>query len=123
MNRTYKLACNFNTVEITNITYKDLMSVAEFEEIATDENGERFVIVDEEDLLIRLLQREYDIIAEVKTANVIGVGATPIKQAQAPAEPPSEKQINWARNLGMVAPERHSRQEVSAFIAKHSKNT
>jgi hypothetical protein len=123
MNRTYKLACNFNTVEITDISYEDLLEVANFEEIGKAENGDRFAFVDEEELLTRLLQREYDIIAGVKTANVIGVGATPIKQAQAPAEPPSEKQINWARNLGMVAPERHSRQEVAAYIAKYSKNS
>lgn len=123
MNRTYKLACNFNTVEITDISYEDLLEVANFEEIGKAENGDRFAFVDEEALLTRLLQREYDIIAGVKTANVIGVGATPIKQAQAPAEPPSEKQINWARNLGMVAPERHSRQEVAAYIAKYSKNS
>ena len=120
MNRTYKLACNFNTVEITNLTYGDLLNVAEFEEIAEGEDGERFAMVSNEELLKRLLQREYDIIAGIKTANVIGAAATPTKP-QAPVERPSERQIEWATNLGMDHPERHSRQEVAAYIAKYKR--
>lgn len=123
MNRVYKLACNFNTVEVSDINYKDLLDVAHDDEIIQDpETGEKYICPDvyEETLIARLLQREYDIVAEIKTANVIGVGAAPTKMAQAPAERPSEKQIEWARNLGMKDPESHSKQEVSAFIAKHN---
>lgn len=119
MNRTYKLACNFNTVEISDISYAELLEMAKFDEVGLDENGNKIAFVEDSILLARLLQREYDIIAEVKTANVIGVGAAPIKQAQAPAEPPSERQIEWARNLGMDHPERHSKQEVAAYISRN----
>jgi hypothetical protein len=115
MKKTYKLACNFNTVEISDISTDDLLEVAKFDEVGP--GGEIFV--EDSVLVARLLQREYDIIAEVKTANVIGVGAAPIKQAQAPVEGPSERQIEWARNLGMDHPERHSKQEVAAYIHRN----
>ena len=75
MNRVYKLACNFNTVEISDITYDDLLFVAKEDEIIYDvEANERYICPDicEETLITRLLQREYDVIAEIKTANVIG---------------------------------------------------
>lgn len=124
MKRTYKLACNFNTVEISDITHDDLLNVANEDEIIYDtEMNERYICPDifEETLITRLLQREYDIIAEIKTANVIGVGSAPIAKTQAPVERPSEKQIEWARNLGMKDPESHTKQEVAAFIYKHKK--
>lgn len=124
MKRVYKLACNFNTVEVSDITYDDLLDVADEGEILyDDDSGERYICPDvfEETLITRLLQREYDIIAEIKTANVIGIGSAPVAKTQAPVERPSDKQIEWARNLGMKDPESHTKQEVSAFIYKHKK--
>lgn len=115
MKKTYKLACNFNTVEISDISTDDLLEVAKFDEVGP--GGE--ILVEDSVLMARLLQREYNIISEIQTANVIGVGAAPIKQTQAPVEGPSERQIEWARNLGMDHPERHSKQEVAAYIFRN----
>lgn len=118
MKRVYKLACNFNTVEIEP-TRDDLMEMVEDFELMESEEGLRPMVSDEE-LLSRLLQREYDILADIKPANT--VGAAPIKQpAQQPRHliPPSPKQCEWARNLGMKDPEKKSLQEVWAYIDKH----
>lgn len=122
MIRNYKLACNFNTVEISDITDDDLLLMEKDGECSDLDfiDDENYTYVSEDELMRRLLQKEYDIIAAVKTANVIGVSAAPQKAATpAPMDRPSEKQIEWARNLGMDHPERRTRAEVANYIRGH----
>lgn len=117
MTRKYKLAANFNTVEL-EFTDDDLFSVAECIGIDPefDEETETWSFNDAyEDLALRhLLQQEYDILASVKV-----VGAIPTATPAEAFEPASEKQIKWAKNLGMKNPEKASKKEVWKYIQDH----
>lgn len=112
MERHYKLAANFNTVEFT-ITDDDLMSALNWEtEVRMDPDDIPCWDVADEELISRILQREYDILAGVKC-----VPAQPKTTVIAePVEKPSDKQIAWAKNLGMKNPEKASKQEVWKYI-------
>lgn len=115
MKRSYKLAANFNVVSIDDIDFNDLMDVAQPGEFELDENFMEVLSVSEELLLGRLLQREYDILAGIKV--VPPTSSKPSKEE--PEERPSEKQIEYARVLGMLNPERASKKEVWEYIKKH----
>ena len=119
MTKTYKLAANFNTCEITNITEEDLMTVLDWEtEVSYDENDVPSWEVSDEELIGRLLQKEYDILAGIKVVNVappVQTTKTPVKEE----EPASEKQIKWAKSLGMKNPEKATKKEVWLYIQKH----
>lgn len=119
MTKTYKLAANFNTCEITNITEEDLMTVLDWEtEVSYDENDVPSWEVSDEELIGRLLQKEYDILAGIKVVNV----APPVQGSKTPVkeeEPASEKQIKWAKSLGMKNPEKATKKEVWLYIQKH----
>jgi hypothetical protein len=120
MLRKYKLAANFNTVEIE-------IGDCDIEELRMDKHLNAYYpsdidedsieYVDEEefniDVIKRALQREYDILSGIKVVNI----APDIKKA--PAEPASAKQIEWARNLGMKNPANATKQEVWEYIQKH----
>ena len=118
MTKTYKLAANFNTVEF-NITEEDLMSVLDWQtEVSYDENDCPTWEISEQELTKRVLQREYDILASIKVVNV----APPVQGSKTPVkeeEPASEKQIKWAKSLGMKNPENASKKEVWLYIQKH----
>lgn len=119
MTKTYKLAANFNTCEITNITEEDLMSVLDWEtEVSYDENDVPSREVSDEELIGRLLQKEYDILAGIKVVNVAPPAQT-VKTPVKEEEPASEKQIKWAKSLGMKNPEKATKKEVWLFIQKH----
>lgn len=118
MNRRYKLACNFNVVEF-EIEERDLYDVADWDagEIADlDDTGTPIITASEEDLIARILQREYDLLAGIKTVPQAGTKTPPpiVK-----AEPPSQRQCDWARSLGMKEPELRSKQDVWSYIQKH----
>lgn len=114
MERHYKLAANFNTVEFT-INDENILQVLDFENEAHYDEGGEFILDVAEDVLIkRILQKEYDILASIKVVNV----APDIKQAQ-PITPPSEKQAAWAEYLGMKDAMKHSKKEVWDYIQKH----
>ena len=113
MTRNYKLAANFNTVEFT-ITEDDLLEVVTPEELQYDEDHIVTYTVSDEELIKRVLQREYDILASIKVVNV----APDIKQAKK-IDPPSEKQAAWAEALGMKDAIKHDKKEVWAYIQKH----
>lgn len=131
MKRIYRLACNFNVVEIVP-EYEDLLEMVEEEEIGLDENDEEFPIVGEEELLRRLLQREYDILAAIEQKNTVSA-APPRKGTAAPGygkpasrpksnpafEKPSPAQIEWAENLGMEDAAHRSKKEVWEYIQKY----
>lgn len=114
MIRNYKLAANFNTVEF-EITDDEILEEIKPEELEYDENDE-VTFTDEvrDNAIKRLLQREYDILASINVVNI----APPIKQAEA-VDKPSQKQIEWATNLGMKDAAKKSKKEVWAFIQKH----
>lgn len=115
MNRTYKLACNYNVVEIT----PDIMDLAEMLE-----DYENLDIVSNEELLKRLLQREYDILSSIQVTSAVTPMAKPKpapkpEPKSAPTERPSPAQIEWAENLGMEDAKYRSKKEVWEFINKY----
>lgn len=114
MNRHYKLAANFNTVEF-DILEEDLLQYAKEDEISFDDDMIPYLTVDEAVLMSRVLQQEYDILAAIKVVPAQVTG----KEAKEPVEPASEKQIKWALALGMKNPEKASKREVWEFIQKH----
>ena len=114
MNRNYKLAANFNTVEFT-IGDNDLMDVLNEDEYVLTDDGECIWNVEETELIKRILQREYDILASIKVVNV----APSIKPAVKEITPPSEKQAAWAESLGMKNPMQCDKKEVWEYIMKH----
>ena len=133
MNRIYKLAANFNTVEF-EISDDDILNEIKSEEVEFDEEDEivaaeydndyDIVFTNEakEKALKRILQHEYDILASIKVVNA--APAPKVVAAAAPApkvveDAPSEKQCEWARNLGMKNPERKTKQEVWSYIKSH----
>lgn len=131
MKRIYRLACNFNVVEITP-EYKDLLDMADEAEIGLDENDEEFIMVGEDELLRRLLQREYDILAAIEQKNTVnavtprkppastGYGKPASRPKGNPAfEKPSQAQIEWAENLGMEDAAYKSKKEVWEYIQKY----
>ena len=116
--RNYKLAANFNTVELT-IDQDELMTVLDWdEEVSYDSNDEPVWEVEDEVLITRVLQREYDILAGIKVINV-APPAQGVKTPVAVEEPASEKHIKWAKNLGMKNPEKASKKEVWKYIQEH----
>lgn len=120
--RNYKLAANFNTVELT-IDQDELMTVLDWETevyYPEDSDNPQWDIEDEE-LLKRVLQREYDILASVKTVEPIKTNVSPEKTSLKEEEKPSDKQIDWARNLGMKNPEKSTKKEVWKYIQEHKK--
>ena len=116
--RNYKLAANFNTVELT-IDNEELMTVLDWDkEVYYNNSDEPVWDVEDEVLITRVLQREYDILAGIKVVNV----APPAQGTKTPnkeEEPASEKQIKWAKNLGMKNPEKATKKEVWLYIQEH----
>lgn len=114
MKKIYKLAANFNTVTIEDIDKKDLDKYVDWEnEVVWDNEGLPTTTVDDNTLIARLLQDEYDIIAGIK---VLTTAPSTIGTEE---EKPSEKQIEWARSLGMKDPEKKSKKEVWKYIQEH----
>lgn len=117
MKRAYKLAANFNTVEF-EITNDDLLEACDFEtEVEYDEDQVPTITIEDEVLIKRILQREYDLLASINVVNI----APPIKQAEK-INPPSEKQAAFAESLGMKDAMKHDKNEVWAYIQKHKKS-
>ena len=116
MERVYKLACNYNVVEIK----PDIMDLAEMLE-----EYENLDIVSTEELLTRLLQREYDILASIQvTSSVTPINKPKAVPKPAPKKPesvekPSPAQIEWAENLGMEDAKYRSKKEVWEYINKY----
>ena len=113
--RRYKLASNYNTVEF-EITADEFITVLEEDEVAfLPTTNEPVWDVPDDELIKRILQREFDILASIQGTDI----APAPKAKKPPAEPASPKQIEWARNLGMKDPEKKSKSEVWAYIQKH----
>ena len=118
MKRSYKLAANYNVVEL-EFTDDDLKTFAKEEEIVLeyDELADDYSMryeVSNETLIKRLLQYEYDILASINVIN-----AAPAIKNNPPIEKPTQKMIDWATNLGMKNAENKSKGEVWNYIQKH----
>lgn len=117
MKRTYKLAYNFNTVEL-EFTEKDYVTVLEEDEMVLDEEGNlEYYDVEETDIIERILQREFDILTSISQPISPESLSQITKKTQ--SDPPSPAQIRWAKNLGMKNPEQYSRQEVAEYIQRN----
>lgn len=117
MRRNYKLAANFNTVELLDINSEDLMEVLDWDtEVYYNNSDEPQWDIEDDELLARLLQREYDILAGIK---VVPPQPTSTSEQAKKVEKPSEKQIAWAKNLGMKNPEKATKKEVWKYIQEH----
>ena len=121
MKRIYKLAANYNTVEF-ELTEDDLLETVDIDTEVhyTDHDSPVFHISNDE-MIKRVLQREYDILASIKVVNE--APAPKVKTTTQPekeeADPPTKKQCEWARALGMTNPERKTKQEVWKYIQSH----
>lgn len=119
MKTSYKLAANYNVVEIQDIDVeKDLLEYLDWDtEVFYDPEGNPFWDVPYDDLLRRMLQHQYDIIAGIQVVPSM-TGSKPVEKA-AEVEKPTEGQIKWAKNLGMKDPEKRSKREVWEYIQKN----
>ena len=114
MNRNYKLAANFNTVEF-EITDDEILEEIKPDELEYDEDDEVvFTHAAKDNALKRILQRESDLLASINVVNI----APPIKQAEK-INPPTEKQAAFAEYLGMKDAMKHDKKEVWDYIQKH----
>lgn len=120
MKRVYKLAANYNTVEF-EVTQEDLKEVIDFDTEVDYIYEESVNLISDEELIRRVLQKEYDILASIKVVNE--APAPKVKAAAQPeketADPPTKKQCEWARALGMTNPEKKTKQEVWKYIQIH----
>lgn len=116
MKKVYKLAANFNTVTIVDVEPKDLQRFLDWEtEVEFHEDGTSEWDVSDDELLERLLQHEYDLLAGIKVVQT--APNTTAKEVE--EEKPSERQCDWARSLGMKNPEKKSKKEVWKYIQEH----
>ena len=122
MKRNYKLAANFNVVELT-IEYEDYenyVSQLQFENENLIEMGlDPLNILDEEQWIVRVLQREYDMLSAIKVVNPI---VTKVQENTAKTketvqeDPPSQDQINYGLSLGLKNPEKMTKTELRFAI-------
>lgn len=120
MNKIYKLAANFNTVEfvvsdeeIERVARERFLDDSLFLELTEGDEEEIRVTEIEKDAALKfILQREYDFLSNIKTVKP----AQTIQAAEPEFEPASDKQIAWAKSLGMRNAEKSSKQEVWAYI-------
>ena len=110
MKRTYKLAANFNVVELTidGEDYENYVNQIQFENENLIEMGlDPLNILDEESWIVRILQREYDMIAAIKIVNPIMTAPKETTSKQiVQNDPPSQDQINYGLSLGIKDPEK-----------------
>ena len=119
MKRVYKLAANYNTVEF-EVTQEDLRKVVDFDTEVDYINEEPVYLISDDELTRRILQREYDILSSIKVVNEAPAPkVTTATQREKEADPPTKKQCEWARALGMANPERKTKQELWRYIQSH----
>lgn len=120
MKRTYKLAANFNVVELTIDTedYDNYVNQVQFENENLIEMGlDPMNILDEESWIVRVLQREYDMIAAIKIVNPIMTAPKETTSRQVVQnDPPSQDQINYGLSLGIKDPEKMTKSDLRIAI-------
>lgn len=121
MERIYKLAANFNTVEFKP-TREDLLEMVNYDsaDVFYDENFNPQVVVEDNVLLERLLQREYDILASISPVQPIaGKSQQGVNQQRTVGDKPTEGQIQWAKRKGIPNPESMTKQELWKLRQKY----
>lgn len=120
MKRLYKLAANFNTVDLA-FDEDDLIDVCGLDEIEWSVDDQPTFLIPESELIQRILQREYDILASIKTVPaIVNNAATPKKTINIPeSDKPTQGQIEYARSLGMPNPENSTKGAVWKYIKDH----
>lgn len=122
MKRNYKLAANFNVVEITIDAedYDNYVSQLQLENENLIEMGlDPLNILDEESWIVRVLQREYDMLSAIKTVDPIQtrlIENTMKKREAEQKDPPSKDQISYGLSLGIKDPENMSKGELRIAI-------
>ena len=122
MKRNYKLAANFNVVEITIDTedYDNYVSQLQLENENLIEMGlDPLNILDEESWIVRTLQREYDILSAIKIVDPLKTRLTENtnnKKEIEKKDPPSQDQISYGLSLGIKDPENMSKSELRIAI-------
>ena len=120
MKRTYKLAANFNVVELTidGEDYENYVNQIQFENENLIEMGlDPLNILDEESWIVRILQREYDMIAAIKIVNPIMTAPKETTSKQiVQNDPPSQDQINYGLSLGIKDPEKMTKSDLRIAI-------
>ena len=119
MNKIYKLAANFNTVEfvvsdeeIERVARERFLDDSLFLELTEGDEEIRVTEIEKDAALKFILQREYDFLSNINTVKP----AQTIQTAEPKFEPASDKQIAWAKSLGMRNAEKSSKKEVWAYI-------
>lgn len=123
MERIYKLAANFNTVEFKP-TREDLLEMVDYDsaDVFYDENFNPQVVVEDNVLLERLLQREYDILTSISPVRPIAGKPQQVSippRTRTEPEKPTEGQIRWAKSKGIPNPESMTKQELWKLRQKY----
>ena len=122
MKRNYKLAANFNVVEITIDAedYDNYVSQLQLENENLIEMGlDPLCIDDEETWIVHILQREYDILSAIKIVDPLKTRLTENtinKKEIEKKDPPSKDQISYGLSLGIKDPENMSKSELRLAI-------
>ena len=122
MKRNYKLAANFNVVELTIDTedYDNYVSQLQLENENLTEMGlDPLCIDDEETWIVHILQMEYDILSAIKIVDPLKTRLTENtmnKKEIEKKDPPSKDQISYGLSLGIKDPENMSKSELRLAI-------
>ena len=120
MKRTYKLAANFNVVELTIDAedYENYVNQIQLENENLIEMGlDPLNILDEESWIVRVLQQEYDIVAAIKVVNPIITSQKENNTKEIEQnDPPTQEQISYGLSLGIKNPEKMTKTELRFAI-------
>ena len=120
MKRTYKLAANFNVVELTIDAedYENYVNQIQLENENLIEMGlDPLNILDEESWIVRVLQQEYDIVAAIKVVNpIITSQKENTTKETEQNDPPTPEQISYGLSLGLKNPEKMTKTELRFAI-------
>ena len=120
MKRTYKLAANFNVVELTIDTedYENYVNEIQLENEDLIKMGlDPLNILAEESWIVRVLQQEYDILAAIKVVNPIITSQKENTTKEIEQnDPPTPEQISYGLSLGIKNPEKMTKTELRFAI-------
>ena len=120
MKRTYKLAANFNVVELTIDAedYENYVNQIQLENENLIEMGlDPLNILDEESWIVRILQQEYDIVAAIKVVNpIITSQKENATKETEQNDPPTPEQISYGLSLGIKNPEKMTKTDLRFAI-------
>ena len=120
MKRTYKLAANFNVVELTIDAedYENYVNEIKLENEDLIKMGlDPLNILAEESWIVRVLQQEYDIVAAIKVVNPIITSQKENTTKEIEQnDPPTPEQISYGLSLGIKNPEKMTKTDLRFAI-------